>query len=99
MAAYVVVEIEVEDPIEYERYKGMAPPSITHYGGRYLVRGAQCETLEGDWTPRRLVILEFPDLERARSWWSSEEYREARALRHRTARTRMVLIEGIAKQP
>ena len=94
-----MVEIDVRDPAEYERYKLIAPPSIAQFGGRYLARGAECQVLEGDWSPRRLVILEFPDVERARSWWDSEEYREARALRQRTTHTRMVLIEGVTRQP
>lgn len=99
MAAYVVVEVEVNEPVEYERYKSMAPSSIAAYGGRYIVRGGTCEALEGEWVPRRLVVLEFPTRERARAWWDSDEYREARSLRHRTASTNMVLIDGVEAQP
>lgn len=95
MSAYIVVEIEVTERKDYERYKEMAPGSIARHGGRYLARGGRCETLEGDWAPSRLVVLEFPSAERARAWWSSEDYREAKALRQRCARTRMVLIEGV----
>ncbi|MBN3035692.1 MAG: DUF1330 domain-containing protein [Bacteroidales bacterium] len=92
--AYVVVDIEVLDPLRYEDYKKMAPPSLAIYGGRYIARGGTTETLEGDWSPTRLVILQFPTAERARAWLNSEEYRQARTLRHATARTRMVLTEG-----
>ena len=95
MSAYIAVEIEVIDREHYERYKEMAPASIAQYGGRYLVRGGRCETLEGDWAPTRFVVLEFPDVARARAWWSSEEYREAKALRQRVARTRMILVDGV----
>jgi uncharacterized protein (DUF1330 family) len=57
MPAYVVVQIDVEDPVRYAEYKRMAPPSIAAYGGRYVVRGGACEILEGSWLPPRLVVL------------------------------------------
>ena len=95
MAAYIVVEVHANDPLAYERYKELAPPSIALFGGRYLVRGGACDTLEGDWRPRRIVVLEFPSAERARAWWNSDEYREAKALRQSCARTQMILVEGI----
>jgi len=95
MPAYIVAEVEVLDPQRYEQYKNMVPASLAEYGGRFLVRGGNVETLEGDWSPKRLVILEFPSVEKARSWWNSEEYEEAKALRQATARTRMILAEGV----
>lgn len=94
MPAYVIVEITVLDPAKYDRYKELAPPSIAAYGGRYLVRGGASEPLEGGWTPARLVILEFPDAGRARAWWGSPEYAEAKALRQSAAHTEMLLVEG-----
>jgi uncharacterized protein (DUF1330 family) len=96
MAAYIVVEIMIHDLTTYEQYKGMAPSSIALYGGRYLVRGGATTTLEGTWGPSRLVILEFPDSDRARSWWGSDEYADAKALRQASARTQMLLVEGVA---
>ena len=95
MAAYVVVEIEVTDPVRYEDYKQMAEASVTAFGGRYVVRGGLAETLEGDWHPARLVMLEFPSAERAREWWSSELYRPGKELRQATARSRMILVRGV----
>lgn len=95
MPAYVVVEVEVLDAGRYESYKRMVPPSLEAYGGRFLVRGGATETLEGDWSPKRLVILEFPSVERAQAWWASGEYAEAKALRQATARTRMIVAEGV----
>ncbi len=74
----------------------MAPPSIAAYGGKYLTRAGTTEVLEGEWVPKRLVVLEFPSLERAKSWIGSAEYRDARAMRQRAARTNMVVIEGTA---
>ncbi len=95
MSAYVVVEIEVHDPVRYEEYKKLAPPTIAAYDGRYIARGGKTETLEGDWAPKRLVILEFPSLEQAKKWHDSPEYRAARELRQKTTQSKMVAIEGL----
>jgi uncharacterized protein (DUF1330 family) len=95
MSAYVIVDIDIHDATTYERYRELAPPSITAYQGRYLARGGKTETLEGDWQPKRLVILEFPDMARARAWWGSQEYAEARALRLRSADAQMIVVEGM----
>ena len=95
MPAYVVVEIEVLDAERYETYKRMVPPSLAAYGGRFVVRGGAAETLEGEWSPKRLVIVEFPSAERAKAWWGSPEYAEAKALRQATARTQMIVVEGV----
>jgi uncharacterized protein (DUF1330 family) len=96
MPAYVVVDIEVTDAETYERYKALAPASIAQYGGRYVARGGKTDVLEGEWRPTRLVILEFPDAARARAWWESAEYAEGKRLRQQSARTRMVLVDGLA---
>ncbi len=96
MPAYVIVEIDITDSQTYERYKAMAPPSIAMYGGRYIVRGAAVHCLEGDWSPPRLVVLEFPDAEKAGAWWASPEYAAAKALRQTCAETEMILVEGLS---
>jgi uncharacterized protein (DUF1330 family) len=95
MAAYVVVEVEVHDKDRYETYKRMVPRSLAAYGGRFIVRGGEVETLEGEWSPTRVVIVEFPSVERAKAWWGSEEYAEAKALRQATARSRMIVVAGV----
>lgn len=97
MAAYLIVEVEVTDPVEYAEYIKLVPPTIAAHGGRYLVRGGRAELLEGDDPPKRMVVLEFPSAERARTWVESPEYRPARDIRHRAARTRMVLVEGVSE--
>jgi len=94
MSAYVVVNIEVTDPVGYEEYKRLAPAAVAVYGGKYLARGGRSETLEGDWNPQRLVILEFESIEKAKAWLNSSEYAPARALRHKYARSKMVGLEG-----
>ncbi len=95
MPAYVVVEVAVHDAQTYERYKQLAPPAITAYGGRYLARGGATEALEGEWKPPRFVILEFPTVERARAWWNSPEYAAAKAMCQASTETRMLLVEGL----
>ena len=95
MPAYVVVEIEVLDADTYETYKQLAHDAITAYGGRYLVRGGAVETLEGEWSPKRFVIVEFPSVERAKAWWGSGEYERAKKLRQQSARTEMIVAEGL----
>jgi uncharacterized protein (DUF1330 family) len=95
MTAYVILQINVHDPVEYEEYKKLSPISIAAYGGKFTVRGGKTETLEGDWSPGRLVILQFESSERAREWINSEEYRAARALRHKTSTTQAVVVEGL----
>lgn len=95
MPAYVIVQVDVHDAGTYERYKALAPASIAAHGGRYLVRGGRTEQLEGAWHPARLVVLEFPDAERARQWWASEEYTPAKAIRQGCASTEMLLVEGL----
>jgi uncharacterized protein (DUF1330 family) len=95
MSAYVIVDIDVTDPVRYETYRKMAPPAVAAYGGKYLARGGQTEVLEGDWQPKRLVILEFASVAQAKAWVDSPEYRPARELRHQAATSRMVVIEGV----
>src|SRR5204863_6051949 len=99
MSAYIIVDIEVTDPAGYEEYKSLTPGSIAAYGGTYLARGGRTEVLEGEWTPQRLVILQFPTFDRAKAWLHSQEYAPARALRHRHARTNMVLVDGVPANP
>jgi uncharacterized protein (DUF1330 family) len=95
MTAYVIVDINVTDPVGYEDYRKLAPAAVEIYGGKYLARGGKTETLEGNWSPTRLVILQFDTIEQAKNWLNSPEYSEARKLRHETAISNMVVIEGV----
>lgn len=95
MPAYVIVTIDIHDLDMYEKYKQLAPPSIGRYGGKYLTRGGNVEVREGSWTPRRFVILEFPDMATARTWHDSAEYAPARAMRNSCANTLMLFAEGL----
>jgi uncharacterized protein (DUF1330 family) len=95
MAAYVIVEVHVENPLEYEEYKKLTPATLAAYNGKFIVRGGHPETLEGEWKPDRIVVLEFPSLERAKEWWNSDIYTTAKAIRQRTAKTKMIVVQGV----
>jgi uncharacterized protein (DUF1330 family) len=95
MAAYVIADVTVTDPTGFEDYRTQVPATVTKYGGRFLARGGKHETLEGTWQPNRLVIIEFPSVEQAKRWHDSQEYRGPKALRQKTAKTNLVVIEGI----
>jgi uncharacterized protein (DUF1330 family) len=82
MAAYVIVNVEVQDPALYEEYKKASSWIVPKHGGKFIARGGKVEVLEGDWQPRRVVILEFENADEARAWYRSEDYREPMALRH-----------------
>ena len=94
MAAYFIVNINVTDPTGYEEYRKLTAPTVQMYGGRYVVRGGAFEQLEGDWNPQRIAVLEFPSVEQAKRWYNCEEYAGAKAIRWRTAKTEMILVEG-----
>lgn len=95
MAAYVIANVDVKDPVRYEDYKKMVPASVTQYGGRFIARGGKIDVLEGDWHPSRLVIIEFPNAARAREWWNCAEYAEAKALRQATSKGTLLILEGV----
>ena len=95
MPAYVVVSIEVHDHERYAEYIERAPATVANHGGRYLVRNGEREALEGEWDLKRFVILEFPTYEAAKGWYESEDYAPVLAIRHATATSRMVLVEGV----
>ncbi len=95
MPAYLIAEVEVTDPAAYEEYKSLAPAAIAKHGGRYIVRGGTTETLEGPAMTKRLVVLHFESMEKARAFYHSPEYTEARAKREGAATARFVIVEGL----
>ena len=95
MAAYVVVDVQVNDPVRYEEYRKTVAPTLAAYGGRFLVRGGKVEVLEGAWSPKRLVVVEFPDIATAKAWWSSAEYANPKAVRRSASHTEMIVVEGV----
>src|SRR5881409_688880 len=95
MPAYVIVETDISDLERYDEYRAASPASVAAGGGRFVVRGGELAVLEGDWSPTRLVVLEFPDLESAKRWYDSPEYEEAKRLREGAANLRMVAVQGL----
>ena len=95
MPAYVVVEVRITDPERATRYAAVSPATVERYGGRYLARGGAISVLEGGWDPKRLVVIEFPSIEKAREWYGSPEYREVRRLREGAGEWRVLLVEGV----
>ncbi len=95
MAAYVIANIEVTDAAAYDRYRKDVPATIEKYGGRFLARGGASEALEGGFVPKRIVILEFPSIERAKEWWTSSEYRPLLELRQSASRGDLFVVAGV----
>jgi uncharacterized protein (DUF1330 family) len=94
MAAYLIADVDVTDPAMFDEYKREVPATEARHGGRYLARGGATRVLEGDWDPHRLVIVEFPDMAALTAWYDSPEYERLKEIRFRSARTRIIAIEG-----
>ena len=95
MSPYVILDITIKDPAGYEEYKKQGAPTILAYGGKPLARGEGIEVIEGSWQPKRIVIIEFNSMKDAKLWWNSPEYCEAKKLRHKSADTNVILVEGL----
>lgn len=96
MTAYVIADIDVHDPEAYREYVALVPGTLEPYEGRFLVRGGQHQTLEGEWRPHRVIVTEFPSAGHARRWYESEEYQAALAIRQRVSTGSLLLVEGAA---
>jgi len=95
MPAYLIADIEVTDSVGYDEYKKRVPAVIAAHGGRYLARGGASEVLEGTWRPKRSAIIEFPNLASMKAFWESPEYQPLREIRERSAKSNLVVIEGL----
>ena len=95
MSAYVIVEIEIHDPAAYDEYRKLIGPTLAKYGGKFIVRGGKIDVLEGGWSPKRLVVLEFESAARAREWYDSEEYRVPKQIRMKASKGNIVVVEGV----
>ncbi len=94
MKAYVIAQIDVQDPVRYADYVKLTPGTIEPFGGRFIARGGRAERLEGDIAVNRVVVLEFPSYEQARAWYDSDGYRVAMAIRRSASRGSLILVEG-----
>jgi len=95
MGAYVIADINVTDPVQYEQYKKLSTLAMKAHGAEFCVRGGAVEVLEGDWQPERLVMARFASVAQARAFYNSAEYALAREARAGAAQMRMVIVEGL----
>jgi uncharacterized protein (DUF1330 family) len=95
MAAYLIADLDVRNPAALENYRAKVPETLAKYGGRFAVRGGAHEVLEGDWHPKRVVVLEFPNMDALKRWYNSPEYRPLIAERKAAAVTHVVAVEGV----
>lgn len=95
MPGYIIAEVAVRDPDEYAEYRKLVPATLVPYGGRFIVRGGESVGLEGTPPAQRTVIIEFPSLAQAKAWWASQEYAAAKAIRQRTAESRLIAVAGV----
>ncbi|MCA0933622.1 DUF1330 domain-containing protein [Lutimonas saemankumensis] len=98
MAAFVLVEIDIHDKELYKSYTLLTPATIAAYDGKFVVRGGEISVLEGEWNPERIVLLEFPSVEKANEWWHSEAYEKVRKIRQKAATTKMIVLKGVSDQ-
>ena len=94
MAYYIVADIDVKDPSEYKNYSQQAPATVEKYGGKFIVRGGQPETLEGNWQAKRIVIIEFSSAEQAKNWYNSPEYQAIIGIRQHSTNSNILLVQG-----
>ena len=99
MPAYVISEVETVDPELFEQYRTLAHAAVTKHGGRYIVRGGSIETMEGENSSRRMVIIEFPAAEAAHRWYHSPEYAEALAISRKALKRRLICVNGPPPSP
>lgn len=95
MAVYLIADIDITDPQGFEQYRQGVPATIAQYGGRYIARGGAVRVLEGDWSPKRCVMLEFPDMAAFEAWWDSPEYAPLKELRVRSTKSKLVVTQGL----
>ncbi|MCM2252841.1 MAG: DUF1330 domain-containing protein [Ramlibacter sp.] len=92
--AYIIANVDVTDPAQYEEYKRLSTIAMQAHGAQVCIRGGKVEVLEGDWAPQRVVMLKFPSAEKARAFYDSAEYAQAREARQGAAVMRMIVVEG-----
>ncbi len=96
MSAFLIVDTEIENPDKYEEYKKLAKPIAEKYGGIYRTRGGEMDVRETDlWTPTRIVIIEFSDMDSARAFVDSDEYAPVKPLRRDNASCTLFIVEGV----
>jgi uncharacterized protein (DUF1330 family) len=95
MAAYLIADLDVKNAAAIENYRANVTATITKYGGRFIVRGGAHQVLEGEWHPKRVILIEFPSMEALQRWYNSPEYRPLIAERKAAAITHIVAVDGV----
>lgn len=98
MPAYAILDFTIHNPEGFEAYREVGPATVAAFNGKFIVRGGQMLSLEGNWNPQRLVVIEFPSFEQAKAWWESPAYVQARALRDKAAHTTLLIVDGYTEQ-
>lgn len=94
MTAYLIAEVETTDEALMAEYRKHTPGLVAKFGGRFVVRGGKTKSLEGGWSPSRVIVLEFPDFAAAERFYDSEEYKPVLAMRLKAGRSRAILVDG-----
>jgi uncharacterized protein (DUF1330 family) len=95
MKGYIIVDVKITNAVDYENYRKETQGTLGAYEGKFIVRGGKSETLEGDWETGRIVVIEFPSVEKAKAWWSSEAYEKIKPIRQRNSISKLIVVEGI----
>jgi uncharacterized protein (DUF1330 family) len=95
MPAYLISEVEVQNPQGYEEYRKLVKATLDKYGGKFLARGGKIDVMEGKWSPKRVVIVEFENLAKARQWYDSAEYKLPKEIRQKNAKANIIAVEGV----
>ena len=95
MPAYVILDLKVFDNEKLLKYIKVAPEIIKKHEGKIIVRGGEFQTVEGNWNPEKIVMIEFPNYKTANDWWNSDEYQKATGLRKKGAHTNVLIIDGV----
>jgi len=95
MKAYIIADIEIKNEAEYVKYRDAVPALVEKYGGRYIVRGGNPQTLEGTWSPKRIVVLEFPDMAALQRFYNSDDYAPLIKLRQAGSDGSLICLQGV----
>ena len=94
-AGYIIAEVDVKNPKEYEAYRAQVPATVKKYGGEFVVRGGTVSGLEGPAPKGRIVVIRFPSFDQAKAWYASAEYEGPKALRQQHSEGRVLVVEGV----
>ena len=94
MAAYLIADLDVTEPGTYEEYRRQVGPLLEQYGARILIRGGAIKVLESEWEPKRLILLEFPDMDTLKGFYDSDDYKGPKELRQRAAVSKVLAVQG-----